>query len=129
MRVLAAIGLLLAGAVTGVASVALHDLGWGLALGLAATGVAVVALPAGWWARLAFVVGWDLMIGWLAFPRPEGDYVISQDAQGYTVLGAGLVLIVVGIATLPRPRKSRGAQGEASNAQTAAGDRDDRADS
>jgi len=103
VRVLAAVGLLLAGAVTGVATVALHDLGWGLALALAATAAAVVALPAGWWARLAFVAGWDLMIGWLAFPRPEGDYVISQDAQGYAVLGAGLVLIVVGIATLPRP--------------------------
>jgi len=105
VRVLAAAGLLLSGAATGVATVALHDLGWGLALALAATAAAVVALPAGWWARLAFVVGWDLMVAWLTFPRPEGDYVISQDAQGYTVLGAGLVLIVVGIATLPRPAR------------------------
>ncbi|MBI2243479.1 MAG: hypothetical protein HYU55_05865, partial [Nocardioides sp.] len=72
---------------------------------LVATGAVVAALPAGWWSRLAFVVGWDLMVGWLTFPRPEGDYLISQDLPGYTVLGAALVLIVVGIATLPRPRK------------------------
>lgn len=105
MRWLAALGLLLAGAVTGVAVVALHPIGWGLALGLVATGAVVAALPAGWWSRLAFVVGWDLMVGRLTFPRPEGDYLISQDLPGYTVLGAALVLIVVGIATLPRPRK------------------------
>ena len=110
MRVLAAVGLLLAGAVTGVATVALHTIGWGLALGLVATGAAVAALPPGWWARLAFVVGWDLVVGWLTFPRPEGDYVISQDVPGYTVLGAALVLVIVGIATLPRPRGAGGGE-------------------
>ncbi|ABL80674.1 MULTISPECIES: hypothetical protein [unclassified Nocardioides] len=110
MRWLAALGLLVAGAVTGVAVVALHPIGWGLALGLVATGAVVAALPAGWWSRLAFVVGWDLLVGWLTFPRPEGDYVISQDLPGYTVLGAALVLIVVGIATLPRPRGCRGGE-------------------
>lgn len=103
MRVLAAAGLLLAGAATGVATVALHDLWWGLLLSLAATAAAVVALRPGWWSRLAFVAGWDGMVGWLTLPRAEGDYVISQDVQGYTVLGAALVLLVVGIATLPRP--------------------------
>lgn len=106
MRVLAAVGLLLAGAATGVAVVALHPIGWGLAFGLVATGAAVAALPAGWWSRLAFVVGWDLMVGWLTFPRPEGDYVISQDVPGYLVLGAALVLVIVGIGTLPRPRRA-----------------------
>lgn len=106
MRALAAAGLLLAGAATGVAVVALHPIGWGLALGLVATAAAVTALPAGWWSRLAFVVGWDAMVGWLTFPRPEGDYVISQDAPGYAVLGAALVLVIVGIATLPRPPRA-----------------------
>lgn len=103
MRILAAIGLLLAGAVTGIATVAVHELSWGLVLALAATGAAVAALPPGWWSRLAFVAGWDAMVGWLTFPRPEGDYLISQDLPGYTVLGAALVLLIVGIATLPRP--------------------------
>jgi hypothetical protein len=103
VRLLAAVGLLLAGAATGVATVALHDLWWGLVFGGLATVVAVFALPAGWWSRLAFVVGWDLAVGWLAFPRAEGDYVISENAQGYAVLALGLVILVVGVATLPRP--------------------------
>ena len=103
MRILGAVGLLLAGAATGVATVALHELWWGLAFGLVATVITVLALPAGWWSRLSFVAGWDLMVGWLAFPRPEGDYVISQDVQGYAVLALGLVLLVVAIGTLPRP--------------------------
>lgn len=109
MRVLTALGLCLVGAVTGVATVALHDLWWGLLLALVATAAAAVAVPPGWWARLAFVAGWDAMVGWLTIPRSEGDYLISQDAAGYAVLGAALVLLVVGIATLPRPGRDRGA--------------------
>ena len=104
---LAAVGLLLAGAATGVATVAVHETWWGLAFGSLATVVGVAALPAGWWSRLAFVTGWVLTVGWLALPRAEGDYVISQDAQGYAVLALALVLLVVGIATLLRPRSAR----------------------
>ncbi|WP_395693072.1 DUF6113 family protein [Nocardioides sp.] len=111
MRVLAAAGLLLVGAVTAVATVALHDLWWGLALAAAATVLTTFALPPGWWSRLAFVAGWVLVVGWLTFPRAEGDYVISQDAQGYAVLVLGLVLLVVAIATLPRPTISAGGDG------------------
>ena len=43
------------------------------------------------------------MVGWLTLPRPEGDYLISQDLPGYTLLVGALVLLVVGLATLPRP--------------------------
>lgn len=106
MVALAALGLLLAGAVTGVATVAVHELWWGLLLGSAATAAAVRALRPGWWSRLAFVVGWVGSVGWLTVPRAEGDYVVSQDAAGYAVLGLGLVLLVVGVATLPRPGRS-----------------------
>lgn len=102
MRLLVAVGLLLAGALTGVATVALHELWWGLALGVAAVLVAVIALPPGWWSRLAFVVGFDAMVGWLTAPRTEGDYVVSQDVQGYAVLAFGLVLLVGALATMPR---------------------------
>lgn len=100
-----AVGLLVAGAATGLATVALHDLAWGLPLAVAATVATLVALPAGWWSRLAYVVGWDAMVAWLTVPRPEGDYLLSQDVAGYAVLGLGLVLLVVGIGTLPRPRR------------------------
>jgi hypothetical protein len=107
MRWLAAVGLLLAGAATGLATVAVHELSWGLPLALAATAMTIVALPGGWWSRLAFVVGWDAMVGWLTFPRPEGDYVISQDVQGYVVLGVALLLLVVAVGTLPPPGRRR----------------------
>ena len=109
MKILAALAAAVAGATTGLATVALHGLWWGLLLGIAATAVTTYALPAGWWGRLAFVVGWDAMVAWLLVPRAEGDYLISSDPSGYVVLGLGLVLVVVGIATLPRPR--RGASG------------------
>lgn len=105
MRALAAVGLLLVGAGTGIATVAVHDLGGWLLLAVAATGVTTYALPAGWWSRLAFAAGWVAMVGWLALPRPEGDYLISQDWQGYAVLGLGLVMVIVTVATLPRPRR------------------------
>jgi hypothetical protein len=108
VRFVVAVGLLLAGAVTGITTVAVHELVWGIVLATAATAVTVLALPPGWWTRLAFVAGWVLVVGWLTVPRPEGDYLISQDWQGYAVLGLGLVLLVVGLATLPRPT-ARGA--------------------
>ncbi|MGB0100465.1 MAG: hypothetical protein WBP61_09310 [Nocardioides sp.] len=103
MRPLGAAGALLVGAVTGVATVALHELWWGLALALGALTTTMVALPPGWWSRLSFVVGFDAVVGWLTLPKPEGDYLISQDVQGYALLATGLVLLVVAIATLPRP--------------------------
>ena len=105
MKLLVAVGLLVLGVAAGIATVAVHELSWGLPLGVAATAVTVYALPPGWSTRLAFVVGWVAIVGWLTVPRPEGDYLISQDWPGYTVLVLGLVILVAGIATLPRPRR------------------------
>ena len=102
-RLPAAVGLLAAGAVTGVAAVGLHELWWGFVLTVAAVLAAVVALPPGWWSRLAFVVGFDAVVGWLTVPRDEGDYLLSQDWQGYGLLVLGIVLLVGALATLPRP--------------------------
>jgi hypothetical protein len=104
VKLLAAAGLLLGGAVTGLTTIAVHQLVWGFVLALVASAVTVYALPPGWWSRLAFVVGWVVTVGWLTVPRPEGDYLVSQDWQGYGVLGFGMVLLVLGVATLPRPR-------------------------
>lgn len=110
MRFLVAAGLLVTGAVTGLAAVAVHERAWGLPLALVATAAALVALPAGWWSRLSFALGWTGLVGWLTVPRPEGDYAISQDAAGYTLVGAALVVLVVGLATLPRPGARPGAR-------------------
>ena len=106
MRALAALGLLLVGAVTAVATVAVHDLVWGFVLATVTTVVVAFALPPGWWARLPFVIGWVGMVGWLTVPRAEGDYLISQDWQGYGILALALVLTVATVATLPRPARA-----------------------
>ena len=99
-----ALGLLLVGAATAIATVALHQIWWGFVLAFAATFTTAFALPPGWWTRLAFVVGWAVMVGWLTLPRDEGDYLVSSDLAGYSLLGLGLVLVMFGVATLPRPR-------------------------
>ena len=104
MKFLVALGLLLVGAATAIATVALHQIWWGFVLAFAATFVTAYALPPGWWTRLAFVVGWAAMLGWLTLPRDEGDYLVSSDLAGYAMLGLGLVLVMFGVSTLPRPR-------------------------
>lgn len=95
--------LFLGGALTAVAVVALHALWWGLLLGLAATLAAVIALEAGWATRLPYGVGFALMVAWLAPARPEGDHLVAGDAAGYTLLTFVAVVVVLTLATLPRP--------------------------
>ncbi|WP_309646973.1 hypothetical protein [Nocardioides sp.] len=103
MKLLSALALLLGGAAVGLASVALHPLWWGLLLGVVATSAALWALPPGWWLRAAFGAGWAAMAAYLSVPRPEGDYVISADAQGYALLGFGVAVLIFSLATLPAP--------------------------
>lgn len=113
MRLLAAVGLLVAGAVTGLAAVAVHERWWGLPLAAAATVLGLAALVPGWWSRLAFAVGWDAMLLVLASPRPEGDYAVSSDLAGYALLGLGLAVLVTGLVTLPGPGGRAGVGGAA----------------
>ena len=105
VRALVAVALLMLGAATGIAAVFVHRMPWGLALALTATALTTYALPAGWSTRLPFVLGFVAAVGWLTVPRPEGDYVVSENWQGYTLLGFTTVLLVAGLATLPRPRR------------------------
>lgn len=107
MRAFVAVGLLLGGLVVGLATVALHQDWWGLALGAAATSATLAALPAGWWLRTPFGLGAAVMIGYLALPRPEGDYVIAATARGYLLLGLAVIVLVVAVATLPRRARPR----------------------
>lgn len=103
-RVLGAVGVaaltVLVGAWTAVCAVAVHSQAWGLALGLGASFAALLATPRGA-ARAGFVLGWELVLMMAVLGRPEGDWVIMADALGYTLLGAALVLLVLGVATLP----------------------------
>ncbi len=104
-RAAAAAGLLVVGAGTALASVAVHQISWGLPLAVAATVVTLVALPPGWWARLPFALAWAGFVGWVVGPRTDGGYAISSDARGYALVGLALLVLVVGIATLPRPTR------------------------
>jgi len=104
MKALTTAGLVVAGLVVGLASVALHGLWWGLVLAVAATSAAAYALPAGWGTRVAFAVGWFAVVVYLLVPRSEGDYAIAADAHGYALLGYALILFVACLVTLP-PRR------------------------
>ncbi len=97
-----AVGLLVAGAATAVATVAVHQRWLFLLLAALATALVVLALPPGWATRLAFGLGWTLLVAWVVTPRAEGDYVVSSDPQGYTLLGLALLVLVFSVGTLPR---------------------------
>lgn len=103
MRIAGAVVLLVAGVGTALAATALHQLWWGLLLGLAATAAVLAALGPGWLTRLPFGLGWAGFVAWVAPARAEGDYAISADARGVALLAAACVVLVVSLATLPRP--------------------------
>lgn len=109
MRLLAALALLPLGVAVGLATVVLHSAWWSLGLAVLATVVTVYAVPAGWWGRLSFAVGYVGVVGYLTSPRPEGDYLISGDLRGYALLGLATVVLVVSLGTLPRPRSGHAA--------------------
>lgn len=105
LRTAAALGLLVAGFVIGVAAVAVHARAWGLPLGAVATLAALVALPPGLWSRCPYAAGWIVALALALVPRPEGDYAIASDVPGYLLLAVGLVLLVLALATLPVGRR------------------------
>jgi len=105
VKVLVAALLLVAGAATALATVALHTYAWGFALGAVATLAALVAVGPGWSSRLAFGLGWVGFIAWVTPTRAEGDFAISSNLAGYGLLALALVVLVYSLATLPRPRR------------------------
>lgn len=106
-RLAAALGLLAVGAVTAVATVAVHSRPWGLPLAAVATLAVLLATRPGPATRLPLAVGWLVVLGAAVAGRPEGDFVLAQAASGYAVLGLGLVVLVVALATLGGGRGPR----------------------
>ena len=104
-RPFAGLLLLPVGIVTGIASLAVHDKSWAWFL-LAVVGpvAAVVALPPGW-PRSGFGLGWVGVLMAALLGRPEGDYVVTSTARGYTLLGLGLLLLMIVVVTLPVGRR------------------------
>lgn len=106
-RVLRALALLLAGAASAVAAVAVHGRWWGFALATAAVLASLVAVGPGWSTRLPFALGFGLVVLRLTVSRPEGDYVIAGNAQGYGMLLLTVAVAALAVATLPRPGRER----------------------
>jgi hypothetical protein len=92
-----------AGAVTGVAAVAVHQRWWSLGLAAAAVLATVLALPAGWSTRLPFALGLAAVLGLAMTPRAEGDYLVPANGRGYLLLAVGALTFLIAVATLPRP--------------------------
>ncbi|MCH1868052.1 hypothetical protein [Nocardioides sp. CFH 31398] len=107
LLVVAALGLLLAGAATGIAAVALHTRGWGFALVVVASLATLLALPAGWSTRVAFALGWEVPVLRAGLATgPGGDVVVSGDLAGYALLVLALVVALAAMLTLPARRRT-----------------------
>lgn len=80
---------------------------FGLVLALATT----FAVP--WWllastrprTAASYVMGWLVVLGLVVVGRPEGDYALASDTAGYAMLGAGFLLVVVGIVAIAGGRR------------------------
>jgi O-antigen ligase len=91
------------GAASGLASVVVHDKSWvWLVLALAAPIAMALAFAPGL-LRVAFVAGWFTLLALAVFGRPEGDYAIRSSERGYVLLGGGMVLLGLAVATVRRP--------------------------
>ena len=99
---------LLAGIAAAVATVAVYQWWWGLLLAGAATLLLQVATPGGWATRLPLALGYGGTVVLLAVPRDEGDYLVASTTAGYAVLGLALAVLMLAIATLPRPGRRPG---------------------
>lgn len=103
----AALASLVGGAAVGLGAVLLHDYWWGLLLGVAATVAVLIALPAERGARLAFALGWVVVLWRATTERAEGDYLVSSDVRGYSLLVLGMVVLGAGFLGLARrPRRA-----------------------
>ncbi len=105
MRLAGAALLVVAGAATALATVALHQVWWGFLLSIVATAAALVGVGRGWLTRLPFALGWVGLVAVVTPQRPEGDYLVGSNNSGYVLLGFALVVLLFAVATLPRPRR------------------------
>ena len=96
-----------AGALVGLCALAVHrSWPWGLLLAV------VTSLAVTWWLRqgdagrvaASFALGWLVMFGIATAGRPEGDYAVAADASGTVMAGVALVMVVLGVTALARPR-------------------------
>ena len=101
MSLLRHVGAFVLGVAVAIAAVVVHR--WLFPVGLLLAVVTTYAVPlrllASRWPRLAssYSLGWLALFALVMAGRPEGDYAIAGDVQGYTVMAAGLGLVLVAI--------------------------------
>jgi hypothetical protein len=108
MRVLWHAGAVLLGAAVSLASVAVYrtavlQIPVGLVLALAATFSvpwALVQTPGNRRLTTSYAAGWLAVFGLVLFGRPEGDYALAGDFDGYALMAAGFLLVVIGVSSL-----------------------------
>lgn len=104
MRVLLHVATLLLGLVVGLAALVAHRT-------LPPAGLLVSAaasIGAGAWLLTSrrpalsssYAAGWLAPVVLALLGRPEGDFVVAQDAQGLTLMGVGLVVLCLGVVGL-----------------------------
>lgn len=107
VRPLAALLVLVLATGSSLAAVLLHGHPWGLALAWVSGGAALWALPATWWGRPVFALGWLAVLVAALFPRPEGDFLIADNPSGYVLLASGvafMVVVMIGVRSFQRGR-------------------------
>jgi hypothetical protein len=99
---------LVVGAVVGVLALDVHRADFPLGLLLAAG--ATYAVP-GWLlgssrpaTATTYAVGWLVVFGTAIAGRPEGDYAIAADVEGYALMVVALLLVLVAVVGLARSR-------------------------
>ncbi len=105
LRCAVALLLLVVGAATAVAAVAVHELWWGLPVTAAAVVTGLLAVGRGWSTRLPLALGFVAGVAWFVRARPEGDYAIASSVRGYLLLLLAFLVLAVAIGTLPRPHR------------------------
>jgi hypothetical protein len=105
LTVLRHLGCLVLGAAVALAAVAVHRSGpLGLLLALAASALTVGVLSSSGRPRLAtsYAAGWLVVFGAVVAGRPEGDYAVASDVDGYALMVTSLVVVVGGVSGLRR---------------------------
>jgi hypothetical protein len=94
------------GVTTGLSTMILHSHWWGLVLGLMTTAALLRAIPSRWF-RAWCVVGWGSVLVTFVPARPEGDFLVSGNAQGLGLIGGGVAVLLIGLVSGAPPRGPR----------------------
>jgi hypothetical protein len=103
-------GALLLGAAVAVASLAVHrDVLAGFPAGLVFVAVVSVYvalvlrhLAAPGRTAASYCLGWLAVLSYALLGRPEGDYLVAADLEGYGLIVIGLVIVLVLLSSLVR---------------------------